>query len=163
MISLIYLSSGLLPEGKLDRYLKRCNAGEYTPLDKTDKLLKRMEKEGYIVKVKERPAGEEEQVSFVVGPRGKVEVGERGVAGVVRRVYGKRDVEAEELEKRLERSLGVGFVGSKKVVREQDEEVREDGGAQVEEERGAAGEEPVARRGPGRPRRSRRGAEEEEE
>lgn len=122
-----------------------------------------MEKERYIDRVRERPAGEEEQVSFVVGPRGKVEVGERGVAGVVRRVYAKRDVEAEELEKRLERSLGVGFAGSRKVVRGQGEGGRVEGEARVEEEGDGAGEESVARRGAGRPRRSRRGEEDVDE
>lgn len=42
----------------------------------------------------------------MVGPRGKVEVGEQGVAGLVRTVYGEGAT--EELEKRIERSLGLG-------------------------------------------------------
>lgn len=74
--------------------------------EKTEKVLKRMEREGYIVKVRERDGGGEESIDYVVGPRGKAEVGERGVAGVVRKVYGKKDVEATELEKKLVRSLG---------------------------------------------------------
>ena len=64
-----------------------------------------MIKEGYIVKVKERNDGEE-TVDYIVGPRGKVEVGEDGVAGLVKSVYGENAT--EDLEKRIERSLGIG-------------------------------------------------------
>ncbi|KAL8936648.1 MAG: hypothetical protein Q9211_004092 [Gyalolechia sp. 1 TL-2023] len=67
-----------------------------------------MEKEGYIVRVRERDGGGEETVEFVVGPRGKAEVGERGVAGAVRKVWGKMGTERAELERRLVRSLGEG-------------------------------------------------------
>lgn len=76
--------------------------------EKTEKVLKRMEKEGYIVKVRERDGGGEESVDFVVGPRGKAEVGEVGIAGCVRKVFGKVGMEREELERRLVRSLGEG-------------------------------------------------------
>ena len=76
--------------------------------EKTEKVLKRMEKEGYIVKVRERDGGGEESVDYVVGPRGKAEVGEVGVAGCVRKVFGKVGMEREELERRLVRSLGEG-------------------------------------------------------
>ena len=163
VISLIYLSGGQnLAESKLERYLKRCNADDYTPLDKTDKLLKRMEKEGYIIRVREREAGGEEMVSFVVGPRGRVEVGERGVAGTVRKVYGKRDVEADELEKKLERSLGAGFIGRQNVNREQ-EDGQEENGGQEEEEGDGLVETSATRRGPGRPRRRQRAEVVEEE
>ena len=74
--------------------------------EKTEKVLKRMEREGYVVKVRERDGGGEESIDYVVGPRGKAEIGERGVAGVVRKVYGKKAAEAAELEKKLVRSLG---------------------------------------------------------
>ena len=109
VVSVIYLSQGQrVSEGKLERHLKRCNADDYLLGEKTDKVLKRMEKEGYIVKIREREAGGEETVDWVVGPRGKVEVGERGVASLVKGVYGKRDAEMDELEDRLEKSLGTG-------------------------------------------------------
>lgn len=108
VISLIFLSPrGMIPEPKLERYLKRVNADNHClGGEKTEKILKRMEREGYVVKVRERDGGGEESVEYMVGPRGKAEIGEKGVAGVVRKVYGKKDVEAEELEKRLVRSLG---------------------------------------------------------
>jgi hypothetical protein len=82
--------------------------------EKTEKVLKRMEREGYIIKVVDRDGGGEESVDYVVGPRGKAEVGEIGVANVVRKVYGKRDVEADELERRLVRSLGEVVIEKKK-------------------------------------------------
>ena len=62
--------------------------------------------------------GGEEVIEYMVGPRGKIEVGEAGVAGLVREVYGRTDPEenddgpapgqneeADGFEKRLERSL----------------------------------------------------------
>ncbi|KAJ9637323.1 hypothetical protein H2201_001718 [Coniosporium apollinis] len=105
IISVIYLAGGQLPEEKLERYLKRTNADQTTPVDKTDKLLNRLIKEGYIVRNKDTSGGEE-IMEYMVGPRGKVEVGEQGVAGLVRTVYGEGAT--EELEKRIERSLGLG-------------------------------------------------------
>jgi hypothetical protein len=69
--------------------------------------------------------GGEEVIEYMVGPRGKIEVGEKGVAGLVREVYGRPDPdmlngnngntknaedkeEMEEFESRLQRSLGLG-------------------------------------------------------
>lgn len=68
-------------------------------------------KEGYLVRNREMDGGEE-VIEYMVGPRGKVEVGETGVAGLVRKVYG-RTASVEEngteaggdFEKRLDRSL----------------------------------------------------------
>ncbi|KAI4095996.1 MAG: hypothetical protein LQ339_007102 [Xanthoria mediterranea] len=110
ILSLIYLSPGrTIPESRLEKHLKRMNADNYVLSgEKTEKVLKRMEKEGYIVKVRERDGGGEESVDFVVGSRGKAEVGEVGIAGCVRKVFGKVGMEREELEKRLVRSLGEG-------------------------------------------------------
>ncbi|KAI4278146.1 MAG: hypothetical protein LQ337_001223 [Flavoplaca oasis] len=110
ILSLIYLSpGGTIPESRLEKHLKRMNADNYVLSgEKTEKVLKRMEKEGYIVKVRERDGGGEESVDYVVGPRGKAEVGEVGVAGCVRKVFGKVGMEREELERRLVRSLGEG-------------------------------------------------------
>ena len=117
VIALVLLSGGTLPDSKLDRYMKRANVDDTTPfansaaysgLDKTEKLLKRMEKDGYVVKIRDTSTGEE-TIDWIVGPRGKVEVGEQGVRGLVTMVYGEMDDdEAEELERKLERSLGMG-------------------------------------------------------
>ncbi|KAJ5367334.1 hypothetical protein N7541_001275 [Penicillium brevicompactum] len=116
IIALITLNNGSLAEQKLDRYLARTNADVSTPLDRTDKLLQRLCKEGYLVKTREVDGGEE-IIEYMLGPRGKVEVGTGAVAGMVRTVYGKeagptadmsafeRD-ELADFEGRLARSLG---------------------------------------------------------
>ena len=108
ILALIYLSpSQTISESRLEKHLRRMNADNYVLAgEKTEKVLKRMEKENYIVKLRERDGGGEESVEYIIGPRGKVEVGETGVAGLVRGVYGKKDAEADELERRLVRSLG---------------------------------------------------------
>lgn len=116
IIAVISLNGGSLGEQKLERYLARMNADTYTPIDRTDKFLNRLCKEGYLVRTKENDGGEE-IVEYMVGPRGKIEVGSRGVAGLVREVYGRggglddltpaEREEREEFEARLKRSLGV--------------------------------------------------------
>lgn len=88
IIALILLNGGSLEEGKMDRYLTRMNAEQHTPIERTDRLLARMIKEGYLVRTREQDGGEE-RIEFLVGPRGKVEVGAKGVAGLVREVYGR--------------------------------------------------------------------------
>jgi hypothetical protein len=143
VIALISLAGGTLSEGKLDRFLKRMNADTSTPMDSTDKVLAKMVKEGYIHKVKDTSGGEE-LIDYIVGPRGKVEVGEEAIAKMVRTVYSGSAL--DDLDARLSRSLGLGEAG-------------------VSVPAVVDGEAPVApgegRRGPGRPRRRR--AEDDED
>ncbi|KAK2814305.1 hypothetical protein FQN49_008229 [Arthroderma sp. PD_2] len=111
IISLIMLSGGSLSEDRLNRYLRRVNAETYTPIDRTDKLLARLCKEGYLVKIRDSDTGEE-VIEYFVGPRGKIEVGVSGVSGMAREVYGvglggENEEGSEQFEKRLERSLGI--------------------------------------------------------
>lgn len=81
------LSGGAVPEQKIGRHLRRLGVQNHTPLDRTDKVLARMVREGYLVKNSDTSSGEE-VIEFHVGPRGKVEVGTKGVAGLVGEVYG---------------------------------------------------------------------------
>lgn len=121
LISIITLSGGSIAEQKLDRYLKRTNADTYTPVDRTDRLLQRLCRDGYLIRNREMDGGEE-VIEYMVGPRGKIEVGESGVAGLVREVYGQNSApststtgtaataaheaeQREDFERRLERSL----------------------------------------------------------
>ncbi|KAL6240687.1 hypothetical protein RBB50_012397 [Rhinocladiella similis] len=87
ILSLIYLNNGALTDQKLTRYLQRVNIDTYTPFGALDKLLARMTREGYIEKRRDTTLGEE-VIEWGPGPRGKVEVGAKGVAGLVRSVYG---------------------------------------------------------------------------
>ena len=105
-IALIIISGGIIPEGKLDRALRRMNADQTTPVGTKDKTLANMIKDGYIVKIKETPGGGEETIDYIVGPRGKVEVGREGVAQCIRMMFGESE-DVEELEKKLQRTLQV--------------------------------------------------------
>ena len=136
IVSVIYLSEGSrISEGKLERNLKRCNADNYVLNgEKTENVLKKMERQGYIVKIKDREPGGEEIVDWVVGPRGKIEIGERGVAAMVKNVYGKRDVELEELEDKLDKSLGAGTFRRKTKPRDNEASGDEEGERNEEEE-----------------------------
>lgn len=111
IISLIMLSGGSISEDRLNRHLRRVNVEYNTPLDRTDKLLARLCKEGYLVKVRDSDTGEE-VIEYFVGPRGKIEVGVTGVSGMAKEVFGigqgGEDAEdSEQFEKRLKRSLGI--------------------------------------------------------
>ena len=104
LVSLIMLAGGQLPDAKMERYLRRLGMEDNAPVDgfdKTEKLLKRLEKDQYITKIKENAGQGEEDVFWIVGPRGKVEVGEMGVQGLVKAVHGDLEEEDEdELERR---------------------------------------------------------------
>jgi hypothetical protein len=105
IISLISLSGGTLAEPKLERYLKRMNADVNMPHEvKTEAALQKMIKQGYLVKIKENVGGEE-TTDWMVGPRGKIEVGNRGVKGLVAVVYGENA--PEDLADRVKSSLGL--------------------------------------------------------
>ena len=106
IIALIIIAGGRLNEGKLDRALRRLNANQTTPIDNTDKTLALIIKDGYIVRVKES-TGSEETTDYIVGPRGKIEVGREGFADLIRTIYGNDDEDPEELEKKIKRTLDV--------------------------------------------------------
>ena len=142
IIAIISLCGGSCDEGKLERYLKRAHADQYTPVEKTDKLLARMIKEGYLVKIRDSGGGGEEQVEYMVGPRGKVEVGASGVSGLVKTIYADSDI--DDLDQRIAKSLGVQGSGRRAQADEQIVEV-----AQTQQE------EARSRRAPGRKRRIR--------
>lgn len=108
VIALITIAGGRLPEGKLDRALRRMNAEQTTPVDTKDKTLALMVKDGYIVKVREAVGGDE-TVDYIVGPRGKVEVGAEGFAQLIRTIYGEDD---DEVEQKIRRTLDVAGVTS---------------------------------------------------
>lgn len=144
-----------------------------------EEVLKRMEREGYLERRREVVAGEE-GVDFVVGGRGKLEVGIEGVKGLVMGVYGfgRRDeaedgVEDEdeangrkekqqELESRLARSLGLNDrVKANKIEQAEDAEMEDT----QEARRGqiASTEAGPSRRGRGRPARTQKNRDDDDE
>ncbi|RDL41042.1 uncharacterized protein BP5553_01021 [Venustampulla echinocandica] len=105
IVSYIGMSpGGQVPDHKLMRILRRLNVEENTPLEKTTVILQRMIRQGYIWRVTDR-SGDEETVDWRVGPRGKVEIGNSGISGFVKEIYGQDA--PQDLDKRLQRSLGV--------------------------------------------------------
>ncbi|GKZ35659.1 hypothetical protein AbraIFM66950_006360 [Aspergillus brasiliensis] len=108
IIAVIMLNGGTVHEQKLERYLKRTNTDAWTPIDRTDRFLQRLCKEGYLVRNRDVDGGEE-VIEYILGPRGKIEVGTKGVAKLVREVYGRSDGSErdDEFEIRLARSLGL--------------------------------------------------------
>ena len=134
VIALIALGGGEMAEPKLKRHFQRLNADDRLGPEKTEEVLLRMEKSGYVVKrVETISADHDKNVSWLVGPRGKEEIGPQGVAGVVREVFGGS---SEELERRLAGSLGIAPM-------DVEEESGEESGGEVEEP------EPRRRRGRG--------------
>lgn len=92
--------------------MKRARLDDTTPVEGFEKpamLMKRMERDGYLVRVRETGPNGEEDVSWILGPRAKVEIGDEGVRGLTKTVYGEpQDADGEELDRRISRSLGVG-------------------------------------------------------
>lgn len=107
VVALIWLSGGELGEPKLMRHLLRLNANQNVGSEKTELTLKRMERQGYVVrKVDKPPVGQDghDTITWHVGPRGREEIGLDGVMGFVREVYGGSTA---DLEKKLRASLGI--------------------------------------------------------
>lgn len=106
VIALITISGGIMAEGKLDRALRRMNAEQSTPVGSKDKALAMMVKDGYIARIKDASGAGDETVDYIVGPRGRVDVGRHGVARFLRAMHGEEEDEAE-LERRIQRTLNV--------------------------------------------------------
>ncbi|KAM3073004.1 hypothetical protein ACMFMG_008723 [Clarireedia jacksonii] len=96
---------GTISDSKFTSILKKLEADENLPTDKTALVVKKMLQQNYISKIVEKTA-DEEIIEWRVGPRGKVEIGTRSVQGLVREIYGENT--PEDLERRLDRSLGLG-------------------------------------------------------
>ena len=105
VVSLIYLNTGELSDQKLQRYLVRLNADRNVSMDKTEVTLKKMEKQGYVIRRVERPpAGQDGEhiVTWHVGPRAKEEVGKEAVIGMIQEVWGEW---TPDMDRKLKASL----------------------------------------------------------
>ncbi|KAK1252399.1 hypothetical protein MKX08_003586 [Trichoderma sp. CBMAI-0020] len=108
LVSLIWLNGGELSEQKLQRSLLRLNADRMLASERTEVVLKRLERQGYLVKKVDRPpVGYEgdQTITWHVGPRAKEEIGLDGVMGLVREVYGHPEDAA--FDNKLRSSLGL--------------------------------------------------------
>ncbi|KAK0628171.1 MAGE family-domain-containing protein [Bombardia bombarda] len=158
IITVIALSDGELSDPRFRRHLARLNAAENmpslnpndenAPSEKTELVLQRMIRQGYLVKVVgTKNQGDEDSITWHIGPRGKMEVTNESIAGVIRTVYGGS---SDELEKKLQVSLKVK------------DRKPANAAAQVEEEEEEEQEQEQASPSRGR-RRSNRAATEEED
>ncbi|KAF8445196.1 MAGE family-domain-containing protein [Terfezia claveryi] len=102
--SLVYLNGRSINEAKLDRYLRRLNIEQNTPVDRTEKLLATMCKQGYLLRIKDNTGGETSW-EYHLGPRAKMEIGKEGVVSLVKEVYGVRA--PEDVEERVGRNIGI--------------------------------------------------------
>lgn len=107
IIALITLSGGHLADAKLIRHLTRLNADVNFPMDKTEVMLQKMIKLGYLVRTKDSSGGDE-VIEWSVGPRGKLEVGNKGITGLVMDLYGNE--RPDDLADRVKSSLGLATV-----------------------------------------------------
>ncbi|RYO86170.1 hypothetical protein DL766_001972 [Monosporascus sp. MC13-8B] len=104
IISLIVLSGGELSDMKLKRHLGRMNASQNLPMDKTDNVLQKLVRQGYLDKVVDKSDGDEDTITWCVGPRGKVEIPPQSIAAFVTEVWGELP---DDFNKKLQKSLGL--------------------------------------------------------
>jgi melanoma-associated antigen len=123
VISLITLSSGELSDMKLRRYLTRLNASQNLPMDKTDNVLQKLIRQGYLDKIVERVEGDEDAITWCVGPRGRVEVSPQSIAQVVSEIWGDPP---DDFGTKLEKSLGVRGMGQTRRANRAEAEQDED-------------------------------------
>lgn len=99
-----------MSDSRLRRYLRRLNAETNSfHSTKTEDTLARLQRQGYLIKNIDKEArqhgDEQEATTWYVGPRGKIEVGDEVVAGVVREVWGEQN--DDDLEAKLQNSLQI--------------------------------------------------------
>jgi hypothetical protein len=131
IICLIAITGGEVTEQQLFRHLGRMNADKMLGDQRTEDVLQTLEKQGYIVKKTEQiSAAEDKSVTYLVGPRGKTEVGNQGVANVVRMVWGGS---TPELERKIAVSLGLEEPTEDEVQESQEREAEEEEEPEAEE------------------------------
>lgn len=81
------------------------NADRNLPFDKTENVLVKLVRQGYLEKAIEKAEGDEDTITWHVGTRGKVEVPPESIAAFVKEVW-KTDI-PRDLNKRINKSLGL--------------------------------------------------------
>lgn len=163
IITLITLNGGNVSDSVLKKYLDTLNAEVNTFMDtKTEETLAKLQRQGYLIKHVNKEAAQhgdtEQATEWHVGPRGKVEVNNEAMGGLVRAVWDPKTAdEAATLEKKLKASLHI----REREPAQVGDEGNADESRQEEEEEVAEAEEQNG--GSSRRRGRRRQAVEEEE
>jgi melanoma-associated antigen len=111
IVAIISLSGGTISEEKLDHSLFRKTR---VPDSESTSALARMCREGFITKITDNSSGQT-SVEYIVGPRGKIQIGEEGVKSFVKAVWAEDDKAAQaDLEKQLDRTLKLAKAPEKK-------------------------------------------------
>ncbi|KAF3206331.1 hypothetical protein TWF106_000716 [Orbilia oligospora] len=169
IVTLVYLSGRSVGEKVLLRHLRKFGVEDRIPVEgnrengKMENIMGKLIREGYLVKLKDEVVpGQEQTYTYVVGPRGKLEVGREGATRFVKKIYEGVDGEVDEaFERKINRALGKeeGQNGGKGGG----EEVEEAGGSGRRNEGRTRGGGSGKGRGGGRPGRRRRDDSEEDE
>ncbi|EWC43445.1 hypothetical protein DRE_07586 [Drechslerella stenobrocha 248] len=144
LVTMVYLSGRSIGENLLRRHLRKFGVEERILVEgnresgRIDNILAKLVREGYLVKLKDDVVvGQEQTFTYVVGPRGKLEVGREGVLSYVSRVYSGVDGDAVDdgLERKVNRAIGKDEAGE----RQAGEQEGGGGGGGGGEEDGGAG------------------------
>ncbi|KAF3937084.1 hypothetical protein ABW19_dt0207197 [Dactylella cylindrospora] len=136
IVAIVYLSSRSLSENTLRRHLRKFGIEDRIPVEgnretgSMENIMGKLIREGYLVKLKDEVVlGQEQTFTYVIGPRGKLEMGREGVHNIVAKIYEGVDGEVDEgLERRINRAIGM----------DKDEKKGGEGGEGIEEgERGS--------------------------
>ncbi|KAK6516894.1 hypothetical protein TWF506_006778 [Arthrobotrys conoides] len=114
IVTLVYLSGSSMGEKVLQRHLRKFGVEDRIPVEgnresgKMENIMGRLVREGYLVKLKDEVIpGQEQTYTYVVGPRGKLEVGREGTTRFVKKIYEGVDGEVDEgFERKVNRALG---------------------------------------------------------
>lgn len=114
ILTLVYLSGRSLNEATLKRHLRKLGIDERVLVEgnkesgKMENILGKMVKEGYLVKLKDEVVpGQDQSHTYVVGPRGKLEIGRGGVEEFVKQIYQGVDGEIDDgFDRKINRAIG---------------------------------------------------------
>ncbi|KAK6331138.1 hypothetical protein TWF696_003207 [Orbilia brochopaga] len=114
IVAIVYLSNRSIGENLLKRHLRKFGIDDRIAVEgnretgRVENILAKLVKDGYLVKLRDEVVpGQEQTFTYVIGPRGKLEMGREGVLAYVRRVYEGADGEVEEnLERKVNRAMG---------------------------------------------------------
>ncbi|KAF3922826.1 hypothetical protein ABW21_db0205328 [Orbilia brochopaga] len=142
ILTLVYLSNRSLQENTLKRHLRKFGIDERIAVEgnretgRVENILAKLVKDGYLVKLRDEVIpGQEQTFTYVIGPRGKLEMGREGVMAYVKRIYEGADGEVEDtLERKINRAIGKEDAEEKKQGGENEGE-----GEQEERRGGRAG------------------------